>query len=482
MRTFRAAAWRLLFIVTLVLAPLLVKAAGIPKLAAPPVGERWFTIIVGGERVGFAHLSIAEVPDGYRIDSDGSVKMRIMAVSREATTKESYLVGRDLALRSFSAESRIDGSPLSVRGELTPKGIRVITESGDGKKERTLKAKGPVYPPPVLNFYPLIQGTPTGKTLKLAMLDSESVKVKQVKVEVVGVETLPPQGTLVHLRNDLYPVVDNDIWVDLKGNTVKESVRDDLVLTIAEQETTAKAALAEAALAKGDLALDFSLVKLNPPLERPTQLKKLVLDLTGIPAGFPLLQGSGQQVNRLDGGTVRFLLPNPALQAASAEPPGAADLEPGQRIPSDNPKIAALKNEILSSQKDPAQAVRLLVQWVAREIKPAVTDNQSPVETLTSRAGNCQTHTRLYTALARSAGIPTRFVSGLVYADGKGFLYHAWAESYLNGTWVPVDPTFGEVPANLTHLKLVQGDSNDDLALLAGVIGRVKAKVVELAY
>lgn len=478
----RHAALRLLLLVTLLCLPLLLHAAETPKIAAPPVGERWFTIIVGGERVGFAHLSIAEAPDGYRIESDGSVKMRIMAVSREATTKESYLVGRDLALRSFSAESRVDGSPLTVRGELTPKGIKVTTESGDGKKERTLKVKGPVYPPPVLNFYPLIQGTPVGKTLKLAMLDSESVKVKQVKVEVVGVETLAPQGTVVHLRNNLYPVVDNDIWVDLKGNTVKESVRDDLVLTVAEEETTAKAALAEAALAKSDLALDFSLVKLSPPLERPAQLKKLVLDLSGFPADFPLLQGSAQQVSRLAAGTVRFTMPNPAFQAAPTDQPVPADLEPGQRIPSDNPKIAAQKNEIVGSQKDPAQAARLLVQWVAREIKPAVTDNQSPVDTLTSRTGNCQTHTRLYTALARSAGIPTRFVSGLVYADGKGFLYHAWAESYLNGTWVPVDPTFGEVPANLTHLKLVQGDSNDDLALLAGVIGRLKAKVVEQGY
>jgi transglutaminase-like putative cysteine protease len=124
---------------------------------------------------------------------------------------------------------------------------------------------------------------------------------------------------------------------------------------------------------------------------------------------------------------------------------------------------------------------KLLVQWVAREIKGTVTDNQSVLETLKTRNGNCQTHARLYTALARAAGIPTRFVSGLIYSKGQGFVYHSWAESYLNG-WVAVDPTFGEFPAGITHIKLVTGDSPDDMGVLAGLIGRLQAKVVEKLY
>jgi len=338
-----------------------------------------------------------------------------------------------------------------------------------------------VFPSPLLNFYPLILGTPAGKTLRIAMLDSESFKVKQVKVEVVGPETLPAGTAVVHLRNNLYPVVDNDIWVDLKGNTVKESVRDDLVLTLAEDEARAKSSLAEAALSRSDLALDFSLVKVTPPLERPAQLKRLAVDFTGIPAGFPLLQGPTQQAQRNPDATVRFTMPNPGYQPSAAEAPVAADLAPDQRIPSDLPQIVALKDQVLGSEQAPEQRARLLLQWVAREIKPAVTGNQSPLDTLKDRSGNCQSHALLYAALARSAGIPTRFVSGLVYMP-QGFLYHSWAESFLNGTWVALDPTFGEFPANLTHIKLVQGDSSDDLAPLAGVIGRIKAKVVEKVY
>lgn len=481
MRLSTQTALRLLLALVLLLVPLSLMAAELPKLTAPPVGERWFSVNVSGERVGFAHLSISEAPGGYRIDSDGSVKMHMMGISREATLRESYLVGRDLAIRSFSAESRVDGSPVNVKGESTSKGLKVVTESGDGKKERNLKAKGAVYPAQVLNFYPLMVGTAAGKTIRVPMLDVESVKIKQIKVEVIGAEKLDPATPVVHLRNNLYPVVDNDIWVDLKGNTIKESVRDDLVVTLAESELSAKQALADAALSKNDLALDFSMVKVTPPLDRPNQLKKLGVDFSGIPANFPLLLGKGQSAERLPDGKVRFTLPNPSYQPAGGEQPAASYLEPAPRIPSDDPKIVAQKDASVGDQQDPVQVARLLTLWVAKEIKGTVTDNQSPVDTLTNRSGNCQTHARLYVTLARSAGIPSRFVSGLVYSPGQGFLYHSWAESYLNG-WVAVDPTFGEFPANVTHIKLVEGDTPDEMALLAGVIGRIKAKTIEQGY
>ena len=479
---FPRTAFRFLIALLLILAPLSLLAADIPKLAAPPLGERWFSINLNGERVGFAHLNISEAGDGYRIDADGSVKLRVMGFSREATTRESYLVGRDLAIRSFAEESRIDGSPLVLKGEVTPKGIRVAVESGSGKKERTLKFKGSVYPPQILNCYPLMKGAVAGKSYRLSMLDLESVKVTKVKIEVIGEETLPPETNTVHLKNDLYPVVDNDVWVDLKGNTVKESVRDDLVVTLAESEASARAFLADMALSKSDLVLDFSLVKVTPPLEHPEQLKKLSIEFTGIARDFPLLQGKGQQATRLADGKARFTMPNPGFLAQPGEQSAPADLEPSPRIPSDSPDILAKKDEIVGSEREPSLVARLLMEWVAKEIKGTVTDNQSPVETLKSRSGNCQTHARLYAALARGAGIPTRFVSGLVYAPGQGFLFHSWAESYLNGIWVPVDPTFGELPANVTHIKFEEGDSPDDMGLLAGVIGRIQAKVVEQGY
>jgi hypothetical protein len=472
----------LLALLALIVLQLPAVAAGLPKLSGPPEGERWFSVNMSGERVGFARQSIVRTGDGYRIESESAVKMRGMGFSREASTKEWYLVGPDLTVRAFSAETRIDGSPMVISGEVGPSGIRLATESRGGKKERNLKNKGPIYPPQALNIYPLLTGGAVGKTYKVPMLDVESVKVKQVKIKVVGAETLPPGTATIHLQNDLYPIVDNDIWVDLQGNTVKEAVREDLIVTLAEDEATAKLRLADAALSKKDMVLELSLIPVNPPIERPEQLKRLSVELLGIPEALPLLQGKGQKAERLANGAVAFTMPNPGYAPAEGQAATAADdLASANRIPSDAKEIVALKDEILGGEQDPAVKVRLLAGWVAREIKGTVTDSQSPLETLAKRNGNCQSHSRLYTALARAAGIPTRFVSGLVYSPGQGFLYHSWAESYLDA-WIPVDPTFGEVPANVTHMKFVEGDSPDEMGALATLIGKVRARVVEKNY
>jgi hypothetical protein len=471
---------RILLIVIVMSLPLKALAAAMPTLTAPPEGERWFSITMGGERVGFAHQVITRVGQEYRIDSEGSVKMKVMTTTREASSKESYLVGPDLALHSFATENHIDGSPLTTKGEVTPRGIRMAVQSGGRTKETLLKTKGAVYPPQALNIYPLMHGATGGKTYRVPMLDVESVKIKAVKVEVVGPETLPEGVATIHLRNDLYPIVDNDIWVDLKGNTVRESVRDDLIVTQAEDPKTARMHLADDVLAKKDMVLDFSLIPVQPPIDRPEQLKRLAVNIAGIPQAMPLLQGRGQEARRLPDGTVLFKMPNPVQAAAAGAPPAATE-HPGSKIASDAPEIVAQKDQIVGSEKDPGKKATLLARWVAKEIKGTVTDTQSPVETLKVRNGNCQSHARLYTSMARAAGVPTRFVSGIVYAPGRGFLYHSWAESYING-WLPVDPTFGEVPANLTHIMLIEGDTADDMAALAGVIGRLRARVVEKSY
>ena len=50
------------------------------------------------------------------------------------------------------------------------------------------------------------------------------------------------------------------------------------------------------------------------------------------------------------------------------------------------------------------------------------------------------------------------------------------------GNWLTVDPTFGQVPADLTHIRMFDGDAPDDVAPLARVIGRLKARIVAQEY
>jgi transglutaminase-like putative cysteine protease len=96
--------------------------------------------------------------------------------------------------------------------------------------------------------------------------------------------------------------------------------------------------------------------------------------------------------------------------------------------------------------------------------------------TLENRMGDCNEHAMLLAALARAAGIPARIEAGLVYLGGRMY-YHAWNLLYL-GRWVTADALFGQLPADVTHIRLVTGSQQQQLDLV-GVIGNLTIEVVD---
>ncbi len=456
-------------------------AMPLQPLTAPPLGDRWFSLSMNGERVGFSHVTVIPTDEGYRITSEGSAKLLVLGFTREATSRERYDVNRDLSLRSFAVEQLIDKSPMNVTGTVTGRAIKVSVETKGGRSEKTLKIKGPVYPSPIANLYPLVKGYAKGRKYKLQILDVEAVKVKDLSVKAIGIETR--NGTeVLHIQNDLYTFVDNDIWLDMSGNTLEESVRDGLIVTLAESAEQASRLLLDDVVAKRDLVLDFSLVRLDREISLPGSLRHLILEFTGYPSELSLPEGPGQTVTRPAPDRVRFSLAAPLRQLSGA-PLSAADLgrylTSTPRINASHPDIVARQKEILVGSDTLDVSVARLVRWVADYLEDTVLDSQSAVEALQLRKGNCQSHARLYVALARAAGIPSRVVSGLVYAKGKGLLYHSWAESYSNGWWA-IDPTFAQVTADITHIRLIEGEELDEMAPLAGIVGRIKGTVIDL--
>lgn len=67
----------------------------------------------------------------------------------------------------------------------------------------------------------------------------------------------------------------------------------------------------------------------------------------------------------------------------------------------------------------------------------------SAISTFRDRQGVCVGYTHLFISMANALGFQTRFVSGYAYSDD--WQAHAWAEVKIGDSWLPVDPTFGEV-------------------------------------
>jgi transglutaminase-like putative cysteine protease len=157
-------------------------------------------------------------------------------------------------------------------------------------------------------------------------------------------------------------------------------------------------------------------------------------------------------------------------------------LEPEPLIQSDDPRIIAQARSMTVARaqwrQDPKEVARQLTVSVYNMLEKSITFSvPSAVQVLETRRGDCNEHTVLYVALARALGLPARTAVGLVYVNGA-FFYHAWPEVWLDG-WVAVDPTFGQLPADASHIRFVIGGLAQQVEIVR-LIGNLDIEVLDL--
>ncbi|MDP8228739.1 MAG: transglutaminase-like domain-containing protein, partial [Candidatus Electryoneaceae bacterium] len=147
-------------------------------------------------------------------------------------------------------------------------------------------------------------------------------------------------------------------------------------------------------------------------------------------------------------------------------------------IESRNNLIQETASRIVTGKSNRLDSLNALSEWVFRNIEKRPSAGiPSALAVLNTRQGDCNEHSVLFTALARSLGIPTRIQLGVVYQDGR-FYYHAWTASLVDGRWLEFDPTFGLIRADAARIALVSGDMRD-AQQLAGVVGRIEIEIIE---
>jgi len=117
-----------------------------------------------------------------------------------------------------------------------------------------------------------------------------------------------------------------------------------------------------------------------------------------------------------------------------------------------------LASEITAGKANDCEKAEAIYNYVGDNleyVKNIKEERGGALEALEKGEGDCTYFADFYVALARAAGIPTRFVEGATHSTKKAEQEtaptnkHDWAESYLPGTgWTPVDPTWGEKGSN----------------------------------
>lgn len=141
-------------------------------------------------------------------------------------------------------------------------------------------------------------------------------------------------------------------------------------------------------------------------------------------------------------------------------------------------EISKQLRETIQSYSTPQEGLEAGLEWVIANLnyERGITHVRSSAnEALSVGKGVCQDFSHLAIACLRSAGIPSRYVSGYLYpgespAVGESSVgeSHAWLEAWI-GRWIGVDPSNKVSRIDQRYVAVAKGRDYGDVAPFTGI-------------
>lgn len=452
----------------------------VDKLRSPT--REWKEIYHKGNKVGYALDLIKPLQDGYFIQDEMYLRLNLMGLASAIHTVTQSKVDDNFLLKDFLFKMTSGAVSFHISGKV--EGTEMIIKTGKGRKVRRIKLSSPPMVASSLGHFLKARKVEVGQTFRVPIFDPSTMAQKKVVIKVVAKETIKINRikyNAYRLEMELWGKV-LTLWLDETGATLKEEGLMGFTMI------RSSAARAPRNIGNGGGA-DFyetAAVEVNRKLPDPSRLDYLRLQLDGMDHGGFHWQDMMGGRQSFKGGVMEIRRETSPLTSTYRLPYKDPDdkmkayLEPEFNIESDDKAIKEKALEIAGKDKDPLSVARKLMRWVYAHLekKPVVTV-PSAIEVLRTRVGDCNEHATLLTAFMRALNIPARMSIGLVYVREK-FYYHAWTEAYT-GAWISVDATLNQMPADVSHLKLIEGNLDKQVEI-AGLIGNLKIKVLDYGY
>lgn len=505
--------------------------------AENPAEEDWFVLLNGEDRIGYMHITEATADNGD-ITSGQTIKI----VMARAGTRVEIEVG------SSFVESA-EGEPITARSTMTMGGVPIVTEvefgekalkvtSGQGGRMNTTMKRpieGDWMPPAAMGRYVQAQLAAGAQTIETRTVDvSSGLTPIDMTMQVRGQEDVEVYGKVVpaivwDATASVMPGVAMREYVDDEGKSIKSTIplMPGMEITVLRADK----ALALSELTPAEMMAQTFVVP-SRKIEKPRELKRAnyVLRLKGgagdvslpdlrsqyvynpgdteagviivtedghFPAGMPHRDFAEDDLER-------YLRASPVL---NHEDPELWELV--SKWETNNPRVAD------KTEKPSAYAVALVMRDAVYDLiqkKDLSVGFATASDVARTKQGDCTEHAVLLAALLRGVDIPSRCVSGLVYADQFAghegiFGYHMWTQAWIanekpsggfgdgdglgpggGGRWIDFDATLPDgVRFDATHIALSVSDMNDgvmgnDMAALLPLLGNLEIEVVETVY
>jgi hypothetical protein len=467
-------------------------------------GINFYTLTMGERTVGQATSRLDTLPDGFELEDFMSLELPALGQTGMAVARTRVKLSPALEMERFSFTLDSEVGRFEATGELRPDTtleVRIVSAGSEQNLSFRLS-----QPPIVSNVVPIRvamgEGLDVGETVRLPVFDPTSLSTRTVEVQILEHDTLyvidsvavGGDGRWSEARRDSVPAwkiaevfggIRVESWVDEDGRILRASSAMGFSMEKTEYELARQAQedarLTSSSPIDDDVILSTA-VQSNVDFEDVTVHDELRFRLSGVDlSGFQLeggrqsLRGDTLVIQResWDGLDPGYRLPYSFMDLREA-------LEPEPLIQSDDPRIVRRARELTARRsqwsQDPKEVARQLTTSVYGMLEKSITFSvPNAVQVLETLRGDCNEHTVLYVAMARALGLPARTAVGLVYVNGA-FFYHAWPEVWL-GEWVAVDPTFGQYPADASHIRFVIGGLAQQVEIVR-LIGNLDIEVI----
>ena len=426
--------------------------------------EHWYDLTLMNTKIGYMHISSekteyeGEEVDRNKIDMVMNLKGFGSDVTIESTRVE--YTGSDLMPRYFLLTSNESGSK-QVEGRIVD-GVAHIKTTLNGE---TTESEVPV-PPDTISEYTGVeslfqQGLKVGDKRNFHIFSPDLLKPVKTEIEVEAQDTLTYQSEekqvyVLRQTMDMMNGITMKVWLDTDGVSYRTQTPM-MGLSMVTTKTDREVALGDTE--EVDIVLKTRILSSGKHPKRNARNFEADVKLTSGSITDAIMSNSRQKLkaDSEQAGRLSIQIPTVAAEDCPDLPIRDAEgkfLGASAYIQTDAPAIRAKTEEILDGEVNSWRAAEKLCQWVYTAIteKKVSGGFGSSLTALESLSGDCTEHTVLFIALARTAGIPTRICSGIVFAQGA-FHYHLWAEVYV-GRWVQMDPTWGQTIADANHIQL----------------------------
>lgn len=457
----------------------------------------YYGVMQGNRQVGFASSTIDTALASITVNDYFIADLPIGGKARRATARTNVTLSRALRLKNFDLALDTESAPVRAEGRVDGDSVLLLRISAGTDSGRTQRVPldGPILLPTLLPLAVALGEKPSvGRRYTLPVFDPSTMTPKAVELDVRAESLFVVNDSAVFdSATARWRGIQPDTirawqitarssggftgWIDEQGRIV-ETTQLGFELRRLPYEVAFENWRADSGrvVSEDRDILETTAIAANKRLDKRIESLTVRLQIVDL-SGFDI---EGQRQHLAKNVLTIEPIPDSLLQAkylVTQRPPvDSAYTRAEPLVQSDDPYIRRLAFGLMGNNRDPRHVAERINTWVYRNIRDRITFGiPSAIDVLKARAGDCNEHTQVYVALARAAGLPARVAAGLAYVDGK-FYYHAWPEVFLRD-WVPVDPTFGQFPADAAHLRFTIGGLGRQTELVR-LMGNLKIDVL----